>query len=109
MIFERGNMCYRNKTIGVVIPAFNEELLIGETLRSIPEYIDKIYVVDDCSKDRTAEIAREFENSDPRFVCISHEQNEGVGAATITGYKRSITDGMDIATVMAGGQPDGPK
>ena len=59
--------------------------------------------MDDCSKDRTAEIAREFENSDPRFVCISHEQNEGVGAATITGYKRSITDGMDIATVMAGG------
>jgi glycosyltransferase involved in cell wall biosynthesis len=95
-------MCYRNRTIGVVVPAFNEELLIGETLKSIPAYVDKIYVVDDCSRDRTAQIAKEFEKNDPRFICISHDKNKGVGGAIITGYKRALAEGMEIMAVMAG-------
>jgi glycosyltransferase involved in cell wall biosynthesis len=102
-------MCYRNRTIGVVVPAFNEELLIGETLRSIPKYVDKIYVVDDCSKDKTAQIAREFENNDPRFTCISHEQNKGVGGAIVTGYKKALQDEIDIAAVIAGDNQMDPK
>jgi glycosyltransferase involved in cell wall biosynthesis len=95
-------MCYRNKKIGVVVPAFNEELLIGETLKSIPRFVDMIYVIDDCSTDRTAEIAKKFEKVDPRITCICHEKNEGVGAAITTGYKKAIDDDVDIAAVMAG-------
>lgn len=95
-------MCYRNKTIGVVVPAFNEEMLIKDTLSSIPKYVDKVYVVDDCSKDRTAEIADEFGNSDSKVICISHDQNKGVGAAIVTGYKKALKDGLDIVAVMAG-------
>ena len=95
-------MCYKNRTIGVVIPAFNEELLIGETLRSIPDYVDKIYVIDDCSTDKTAKIISEFEKADRRIKCICHEVNKGVGAAIISGYKKIIEDGIDIAAVMAG-------
>ena len=102
-------MCYRSKTVGVVIPAFNEELLIGDTLRSIPEYVDKIYVVDDSSRDRTAEIAEEFEKNDPRVTCISHEKNKGVGAAIITGYKKALEDKINIAAVMAGDNQMDPK
>jgi glycosyltransferase involved in cell wall biosynthesis len=102
-------LCYRNKTIGVVVPAFNEELLIEDTLRSIPAYVDRVYVVDDCSKDRTAEIARGFENNDPRFACISHEQNKGVGAAIITGYKKALQDGVEITAVMAGDNQMDPR
>lgn len=95
-------MCYRDKTIGVVIPAFNEELLIEDTLRSIPTYVDRIFVIDDCSKDQTAEIAGEFSKNDSRVTCISHKVNKGVGAAIITGYKRVLEEGIDIAAVMAG-------
>ena len=95
-------MCYENKTIGVVIPAFNEELLIGDTLRSIPDYVDRIYVVDDCSNDQTAKIARDFEKNDCRVRCIRHELNKGVGGAIVTGYKKLLEDGIDIAVVMAG-------
>jgi glycosyltransferase involved in cell wall biosynthesis len=102
-------MCYRSKTIGVVIPAFNEELLIGDTLRSIPNFVDKIYVVDDCSRDRTAEIAGKFEIDDPRVTCISHERNKGVGAAIITGYKKVLGDQLNIAVVMAGDNQMDPK
>jgi glycosyltransferase involved in cell wall biosynthesis len=102
-------LCYRDKTIGVVIPAFNEELLIEDTLRSIPPYVDRIFVIDDCSKDRTAAIAGEFSKNDPRFTCISHKVNKGVGAAIITGYKRILQEGIDIAAVMAGDNQMDPK
>jgi len=102
-------LCYRDRTIGVVIPAFNEELLIEDTLRSIPPYVDRIFVIDDCSKDRTAEIAGEFTKNDSRFTCISHKVNKGVGAAIITGYKRILQEGIDIAAVMAGDNQMDPK
>jgi len=102
-------MCYRDKTIGVVVPAFNEELLIGDTLRSIPGYVDRIFIIDDCSKDRTAEIAVEFSKNDHRFVCTSHEVNQGVGAAIITGYKKALEEGIDIIAVMAGDNQMDPR
>lgn len=93
---------YRNKKIGVVVPAYNEERLIGETLKEIPSFVDKIYVVDDGSKDRTSEIVREFMKNDAKIVLITHEKNMGVGKALVDGYKRAIEDGMDIIAVMAG-------
>ncbi len=93
---------YRNHTIGVVIPAYNEELLIGETISSVPAFVSKIYVVDDCSKDKTWALIMEHAGEDPRIVPIHHEKNKGVGASIITGYKKVIEDGIDIAAVMAG-------
>ncbi|WP_089828033.1 glycosyltransferase family 2 protein [Halogranum amylolyticum] len=44
---------YREHTVGVVIPAYNEEGLISEVINQMPEYVDKMYVVDDCSTDGT--------------------------------------------------------
>ena len=46
---------YRQHTIGVVVPAYNEEGFVGEVLRTMPEYVDRIYAVDDCSTDGTWE------------------------------------------------------
>ncbi|HEY3421891.1 MAG TPA: glycosyltransferase [Methanocellaceae archaeon] len=86
--------------IGVVVPAYNEELLIGDTIRSIPSYISRIYVIDDCSSDHTSEILGQV--SDPRVVSLRHEKNKGVGAAIISGYKLALKDGMEIVAVMAG-------
>ena len=86
--FGRKGFELQRGTIGVVVPAFNEELLIGETLRSIPDYVDRVYVVDDCSHDKTAEIVKDYEKKDSRVECISHRVNKGVGAAIITGTRR---------------------
>lgn len=86
--------------IGVVVPAYNEELLIGETLNGIPEYVDRIYVIDDGSIDRTGEIVKKF--GDSRIVYLRHEVNKGVGAGIIDGYKLALKDEMDIVAVMAG-------
>lgn len=41
-----------------MIPAYNEEQTIGNIIKETKKYIDTIFVVDDGSKDRTAEIAR---------------------------------------------------
>lgn len=50
---------YRGKLIAVVVPAYNEEQLIGETLDGVPDYVARIYAVDDGSSDRTGEIMEE--------------------------------------------------
>jgi glycosyltransferase involved in cell wall biosynthesis len=93
------------KRVAVVVPAHDEEGLIGGTLATIPDFVDRIYVVDDFSQDATAE--RAHEAGDPRVEVISHAQNEGVGAAIVTGYKRALAEGIDVVCVMAAdGQMD---
>ncbi len=93
---------YMNKKISVVIPAYNEEALINDTIASVPGCVDKIYVVNDCSSDRTAEIIQAMGKENHKIIFINHECNKGVGAAIISGYKKSLEDDMDIAVVMAG-------
>jgi glycosyltransferase involved in cell wall biosynthesis len=87
------------KTVAVVVPAYDEEKLLTETLAGIPEFVDRIYVVDDASRDGTAEQARGA--ADPRVLLIEHERNMGVGAAIVTGYRQAIADRVDVTCVMA--------
>ena len=98
---------YLQKTIGVVVPSYNEEKLIAKTVRSIPSLVDNIIIVDDSSNDRTAEIVKKVAEEDRRITLIEHEVNQGVGGAIITGYKKAIELNIDITAVMAGdGQMD---
>jgi glycosyltransferase involved in cell wall biosynthesis len=85
------------KTVAVVVPAYDEEKLLPETLAGIPHFVDRIYVVDDASRDGTAERAA----AEPRVHLIRHEQNKGVGAAILTGYRQAIEDRVDVTCVMA--------
>lgn len=93
---------YRDKSVGVVVPAYNEEKLIVATLDSIPDYVDKIYVIDDASQDSTSALVRERAETDDRVWLGVHEVNQGVGGAIATGYKKARDEGMDVAVVMAG-------
>jgi glycosyltransferase involved in cell wall biosynthesis len=88
------------KSVAVVVPAFNEERLVGDTIAGIPPFVDRIYVVDDASRDATAERARGA--GDARVAVLAHEKNRGVGAAIVTGYKQAVADGADVVAVMAG-------
>jgi glycosyltransferase involved in cell wall biosynthesis len=88
------------KRVAVVVPAHDEEQLVVETLQGMPQLVDRIYVVDDASSDRTAEHAGG--NGDPRVEVIQHERNRGVGAAIVTGYRRALEEAIDVTCVMAG-------
>ncbi len=92
---------YRDKTVGVVVPAYNEELFIAKVIETIPDYVDRIYITDDCSTDRTYNVAEEFINGS-RLKLTRHPVNKGVGAAIVTGYKQALNDETDIIAVMAG-------
>jgi glycosyltransferase involved in cell wall biosynthesis len=88
------------KTVAVVVPAHDEEGLIASTIQAIPGFVDRIFVVDDASTDATAERAAGV--GDPRVEVITHARNGGVGAAIVTGYKRSLAMRCDATAVMAG-------
>lgn len=93
---------YRNNKIALVIPAHNEEKLIKPTLQEVPKLIDKIYIINDASNDRTAQIVKNCAKKDKRINLIQHKKNRGVGQAIITGYNRAIKDNNDIAVVIGG-------
>jgi len=87
------------KRVAVVVPAHNEEKLIAETIRGIPEFVDRVYVVDDRSSDGTVAAVHAF--GDPRVELIEHERNLGVGGAILTGYQRALAERVDVTAVMA--------
>jgi glycosyltransferase involved in cell wall biosynthesis len=89
------------KRIAVVVPAYDEERLLPETLAAIPDFVDRIIVVDDASRDGTAGRAHAAAADDPRIAVIVHERNRGVGAAIVTGYKRTLAEQIDVTCVMA--------
>ena len=93
---------FKNKTVGVVVPAYNEEKLISRVIGTMPDFVDKIIVVDDKSQDMTREVVISCQKNDDKVVLVSHDENQGVGGAIITGYKKAIEEKMDVTAVMAG-------
>lgn len=91
---------YEDHRIAAVVPAYNEEKLIGKVITTMPEFVDHIVVVDDMSSDGTAEAA--LATGDPRLVVIRHEENTGVGGAIMTGHRKALDLGADVDVVMAG-------
>ena len=97
-----GPVMHAEKTVAVVVPAYNEEKLIENTLRTIPALVDKIVVVDDASTDNTLAVIKKVAMEDERIFWISHDRNRGVGGAIGSGYKKAVELEMDITVVMAG-------
>jgi glycosyltransferase involved in cell wall biosynthesis len=105
---------YSQLRVAVVIPAFNEEAAVGAAIAAVPDFVDHVIVVDDASTDATARIAGEcalrlasLAQGERSFEVITHAANRGVGAAIVTGYRRALELGCDVAVVMAGdGQMD---
>jgi glycosyltransferase involved in cell wall biosynthesis len=103
----------QGKSIGVVVVAYNEEEFVGKVIDGIPEYVDRVYAVDDRSTDGTwEEIRTGVDRANRRrgddgvfvepFRAIRHEENQGVGGAIKTGYRHARDDGVDVTVVMAG-------
>lgn len=91
---------YKGRRVTTVLPAHNEERHIGETILTMPDFVDHIVVVDDCSQDRTSDVARACD--DPRVTVLKTPYNMGVGGATITGYRKALELKSDIIVKMDG-------
>jgi glycosyltransferase involved in cell wall biosynthesis len=91
-----------DKSIAVVIPAYNEEKLLETTLAGVPPFVDRVYVVDDASRDGTVGRAHTAAAKDDRITVLVHERNRGPGGAVITGYQRALADDFDIVCVVNG-------
>ena len=91
---------YKEHKIGVVVLAHNEENYIKDTIEALPDFVDKIYVIDDGSTDKTSEIVKTL--PDQRILLLQHEVNKGPGAALVTGYKAALKEEMDVIVKMDG-------
>ena len=86
--------------IVVVVPAYNEEEHIESTLRSIPDFVRTVVVVDDASHDATPQIVSRLALEDPRVILLRHKQNKGIGGGMISGYEKALDLGADIVVKM---------
>ncbi|MFW6003480.1 MAG: glycosyltransferase family 2 protein [Halanaeroarchaeum sp.] len=102
---------YRELTVGIVVPAYNEAGYVGDVIEKIPSIVDRAYVVDDGSTDATwdeirhAAARRNVEHDgvfDALVVPIRHDENRGVGAAIKTGYLRAREESIDVTAVFGG-------
>ncbi|MWV39564.1 glycosyltransferase family 2 protein [Natrialba sp. INN-245] len=114
---------YKGKSVAVVVTAYDEEAFVGRVIETVPDFVDRVYAVDDASPDGSWAVIQRVatrinETVEPeravidggdarRVVPIRHEENRGYGAAVKTGYERAAADGMDVVAVMNGdGQMD---
>jgi dolichol-phosphate mannosyltransferase len=92
--------------IAVVIPTYKARRSILTVVGSIPAFITRIYVVDDCCPDKTGELVATGCH-DVRVTLLRHDVNQGVGGAVMTGYQAAIADQMDvIVKIDSDGQMD---
>jgi glycosyltransferase involved in cell wall biosynthesis len=89
--------------IGFVMPAYNEELLLAETVAAVLPFVDRLVLVDDGSSDGTPQVAASIRDHHPdRLEVVRHGRNRGVGAAVVTGIRRLLEYGdVDAVGIIA--------
>src|SRR5271165_768963 len=78
----------QQECLSVVMPAYNEEATLATVVQkvlSIPNLLE-VVIVDDCSKDKTGQIAEEFESREPKVKVLHHQVNRGKTEALKTGF-----------------------
>ncbi|RXZ72065.1 glycosyltransferase family 2 protein [Agromyces albus] len=98
---------YKGAVVAAVVPAYKEEAMIATVIETMPDFVDHIVIVDDCSPDATSEVVRSIDSS--RVTLLRHEVNQGVGGSIITGHRAAIELGADVNVVMAGDAQMDPK
>lgn len=89
-------MPLRSKKVIVVLPAYNAEKTLVATWEDIPkDWVDEIILVDDCSRDRTVEMAREL-----GIHTIVHQKNRGYGGNQKTCYRAAMEMGGEIMVMV---------
>jgi dolichol-phosphate mannosyltransferase len=93
------------RTVAVVIPAYRVERAIAGVVREMPDFVDRIIVVDDASPDATSEVVGALR--EPRLQLVRHSRNQGVGGAMATGFGAALEARSDLVVKCDGdGQMD---
>jgi glycosyltransferase involved in cell wall biosynthesis len=93
--------------IVIVIPAYRVEREIESVLRGLPDFIKHIIVVDDASPDSTPDLVVGAAKADGRITLIRHAQNQGVGGAMVSGFRKALELEAQIVVKLDGdGQMD---
>ena len=91
----------------VVIPCYKVAAHIEQVLQTLPDCVDEIILVDDCSPDNTGEVLERLSQQDSRIAVIRNPKNMGVGGAMTAGFKEALHRGCDIVVKLDGdGQMD---
>jgi glycosyltransferase involved in cell wall biosynthesis len=99
--------CLQNFFIVAVVPAYRVEKEIESVLRSMPSFVKKIVVVNDCSSDRTGEVVSNLAAGDNRILLLNHQVNQGVGGAMVTGFRKALElEAQIVVKVDGDGQMD---
>ena len=86
-----------NKTVAVVMPAYNAEKTLEITLSEVPrDIVDYVILVDDCSKDETSLLASKL---GIQYV-IKHDDNKGYGGNQKTCYSKALEIKADIVVML---------
>src|SRR5688572_26649072 len=96
---------FEGRRVVVVVPAYNEEKLIGRVLDTMRGLVDRVIVVDDASTDQTAqELEAAQARLGARLCVIRLAGNRGVGGAIVAGYEAALSGGPEgmVVAVMAG-------
>ena len=98
---------YNNLNIAVAIPCYKVEQHLQQVVTGIPDYIDHILLVDDCSPDGTPALVDTLAANDPRITPLHHTENCGVGGAMKTAFRKALELGVDAVVKLDGdGQMD---
>jgi dolichol-phosphate mannosyltransferase len=100
----------RQPSLAVVIPCYRVGKHVGDVLRAIGPAAWRIYCVDDGCPEQSRLSVEKAAGEDDRIRCLIHQQNLGVGAAVVTGYKQALQDGAEVIVKLDGdGQMDPAK
>jgi glycosyltransferase involved in cell wall biosynthesis len=86
---------YNNKKVIVVLPAYNAFGTLERTIKDLPALVDEIILVDDKSRDGTAELARRL-----GLFVFEHDKNKGYGANQKSCYRLALEHGADIVAMI---------
>ena len=98
---------YHNLIIAVAIPCYKVAQHLQKVVAGIPDFVDHILLVDDCSPDNTPAMVESLASSHPRIAPLHHDKNCGVGGAMKTAFRKAMEIGVDVVVKLDGdGQMD---
>lgn len=88
--------------ITVVIPCYKVAAHIETTVAGLPDWVDRVVLVNDCSPDHSINLLHKLAETNPTVTVLENPKNLGVGGAMVTGFRHALQTETDIIVKMDG-------